>query len=100
MSMGKAAGWMLESLRSVVFLMLGLMFLGAAERPLTEGGQLQPGQMLLLATADLAILYVVHRNFLAQRRFYRASQKSELSAAKTVTLLGYACIAILITAMG
>jgi len=99
MSVGKAAAWMLEALRSIVFLMIGLLALGAAERPLTEGMQLQPGQMLLLLTADLAILYVVHRKFLAQRRFYRPSQKAELSAAKTMTLLGYACIAIIIIAI-
>ncbi|MWV45767.1 hypothetical protein GRF59_19305 [Paenibacillus sp. HJL G12] len=99
MSLGKAAAWILEAMRSIVFLLLGLMALGAVQRPLLRGGQLTLIEMLLVSTADLAILYVVHRKLLAQRRFYRASQKPVLTAGKTLILLGYAGAALLIAAL-
>ncbi len=99
MSLGKAAAWMLEAVRSIVFLMLGLMALGAMQRSLFQSGQLTLFEMLLVLTADLAILYVVHRKFLAQRRFYRASQKPALTGGKTLILLGYAGAALLVAAL-
>ncbi|MED5021027.1 hypothetical protein P9847_27570 [Paenibacillus chibensis] len=99
MTLGKAAAWLLEAVRSVVFLMLGLLALGAAERPLLKKEPLNLIEMLLLLTADLAILYVLHRKFLAQRRFYRSSQKPALSGLKTLLLLGYACLALVMMAI-
>ncbi|BFH60043.1 MULTISPECIES: hypothetical protein [Paenibacillus] len=99
MSIRKAVSWLLEALRSVVFLMVGILILGAAERPLTAGGRLQPAQLLLLLAADLIILYVVHRKFIAQRRFYRSSEKPALSGRQTLILLGFAAIAFVTVAI-
>jgi len=98
MGMGKTAAWLLESLRSIAFLIVGLLVLGAVERPLTDGKELTPIQMLLFLAANLAVLYVLHRNFFAQRRFYRSAEKMKLSAAKTATLIGFACLVIIIVA--
>ncbi|GIO32315.1 hypothetical protein J2TS6_34560 [Paenibacillus albilobatus] len=99
MGIGKAAFWTLEALRSVVFLVMGLLVLGAVERPLTDGKELAPIQMMLLLAANLAVLYVLHRNIFALRRFYRPAEKKKLSAAMTAVLLGFAFVSITIIAV-
>ncbi|MEI0738541.1 hypothetical protein VQ056_21035 [Paenibacillus sp. JTLBN-2024] len=62
MGIGKAAAWTLEALRSIMFLAVGLFALGAVERPLTDGKELAPIQMLLFLAANLTVLYVLHRS--------------------------------------
>jgi hypothetical protein len=99
MGIGKAAAWTLEALRSIMFLAVGLFALGAVERPLTDGKELAPIQMLLFLAANLTVLYVLHRNWFGQRRFYRSAEKPKLSGAKTVALIGFACVAIFIVSV-
>ncbi|RED54944.1 hypothetical protein [Cohnella lupini] len=72
---------------SILYLCLGLGVLGGIQRPLL--GELPESLPILigLLTSNLILLYVCHRNVLAQRLWFLGGSVRKLTANRTRTLL-------------
>ncbi|BFH59513.1 hypothetical protein [Paenibacillus azoreducens] len=89
----------LDLLRNILFLIIGLLFLNAIENSFIKEFQ-KPWLMLPYMIANLALLYVFYRNFLGNRTFYKAFQKNSMSKKNTflitvVSILIIAAVAYL-----
>ncbi|MEC0089038.1 hypothetical protein [Paenibacillus macquariensis] len=87
----------LDVVRNIIYLIISLFFLGMIEKPIfgNEGIQSLPTLGLLLI-ANLALIYVFHRNFLSSHTFYKPHQKPKLPR-NTSILIGIASVAVIVS---
>ncbi|OAB40786.1 hypothetical protein PGLA_17595 [Paenibacillus glacialis] len=78
---------MLDVVKNTLYFSLGLILLLMIEKPIFGVGGIKSAKMLVFVlAANFALMYILHRNFLARFTFYKPHQKPKLPRNKSLII--------------